>query len=39
MFHRHKGYGTRLHYELLKEHGPSELHRTTFLKKFYRNKV
>jgi len=32
-FERHKGYGTKLHYERLCEHGPSEIHRTTFLKK------
>ena len=27
---RHKGYGTKLHYEKLSEHGPSEHHRTSF---------
>ena len=32
-FERHKGYGTKLHYEKLAEHGPSEIHRMTFLKK------
>ena len=32
MFDKHKGYGTRLHYEKLREHGPSEIHRMTFLK-------
>ena len=32
-FDRHKGYGTKLHYEKLREHGPSEIHRTSFLKK------
>lgn len=32
-FDRHKGYGTRLHYELLAQHGPSPIHRKTFLKK------
>ena len=31
-FDRHKGYGTKLHYELLREHGPSPIHRRTFLK-------
>ena len=31
-FERHKGYGTKLHYEMLREHGPSEIHRETFLK-------
>jgi len=33
-FAKHKGYGTRLHYEKLKEHGVSEVHRLSFLKKF-----
>jgi len=32
-FDRHKGYGTKLHYELLQKHGPSEIHRVTFLRK------
>ena len=32
-FEKHKGYGTKLHYERLGEHGPSEIHRTTFLKR------
>ena len=31
----HKGYGTKRHYEALREYGPSPLHRITFLKKFY----
>ena len=31
-FDRHKGYGTKLHYELLREHGPCPIHRRTFLK-------
>ena len=35
MFGRHKGYGTKLHYEKLREFGPSEIHRVTFLRKFY----
>ena len=34
----HKGYGTRRHYEALQEHGPSPVHRMTFLKKFYGEK-
>lgn len=29
---RHKGYGTKLHYELLRTYGPSPIHRRTFLK-------
>lgn len=31
----HKGYGTKAHYAALTEKGPSEIHRMTFLKKFY----
>ena len=31
-FERHKGYGTQLHYELLRAHGPCPIHRRTFLK-------
>ena len=31
-FERHKGYGTRLHYEMLRRYGPSPIHRRTFLK-------
>ena len=33
----HKGYGTKRHYEVLREFGPSPIHRMTFLKKFYEN--
>ena len=29
-FDKHKGYGTRLHRELIKEHGPCPIHRRTF---------
>jgi len=32
-FEKHKGYGTKLHYEKLREFGPSEIHRDTFLGK------
>ena len=32
-FERHKGYPTKLHYELLRKYGPCEIHRRTFLKK------
>ena len=32
MFDKHKGYGTKLHYEKLREYGPSEIHRMSFLK-------
>lgn len=35
-FAKHKGYGTKLHYELLAECGISPVHRRTFLKKLYR---
>lgn len=31
-FEKHKGYGTKLHYELLRAYGPSPIHRRTFLK-------
>lgn len=34
-FARHKGYGTKLHYEKLREFGPCEIHRITFLKKIH----
>ena len=34
-FEKHKGYGTKLHYERLKEHGSSEIHRKTFLRSYY----
>ena len=33
----HKGYGTKRHYEALREFGPSPIHRRTFLRKFYEN--
>lgn len=32
-FAKHKGYGTKLHYEMLEKHGISPVHRKTFLKK------
>ena len=34
-FEIHKGYGTKAHYEALRAHGPSPIHRMTFLRKFY----
>ena len=37
-FEVHKGYGTKAHYEALRAHGASEIHRKTFLKKFYGEK-
>ena len=33
-FERHKGYGTKLHYEMLDKFGPCPEHRRTFLKKW-----
>lgn len=33
-FEKHKGYGTKLHMEMIKKHGMCELHRKTFLKKY-----
>lgn len=32
-FEKHKGYGTKLHYEMLEKYGISPVHRKTFLKK------
>ena len=32
-FEKHKGYGTKLHYEMINEHGICDIHRKTFLKK------
>jgi len=32
-FEKHKGYGTKKHYEALREHGISPVHRLSFLKK------
>ena len=37
-FDVHKGYGTKAHYQALREFGPSEVHRRTFLKSFYGKK-
>ena len=37
-FEIHKGYGTKAHYAALTEHGPCEIHRMSFLKKFYGEK-
>lgn len=34
-FRRHKGYGTKLHYEALREYGPSPIHRLSFLRKMH----
>ena len=37
-FDVHKAYGTKAHYEALREHGPCAIHRMSFLKKFYGEK-
>ena len=31
-FEQHKGYGTKLHYEMLRKYGPCPIHRLSFLK-------
>jgi len=37
-FAKHKGYGTKLHTQLILEYGPSSVHRKTFLKKLLNGK-
>ena len=37
-FEVHKGYGTKAHYEALRQYGASPVHRKTFLKRFYGEK-
>ena len=34
-FDAHKGYGTKAHYAAIREFGPSEIHRMSFLKKMH----
>ncbi len=34
-FERHKGYGTKLHYEALEKYGPCPIHRMSFLRKLF----
>ena len=34
-FIKHKGYGTAMHIQALKEYGPSPIHRKTFIKNFF----
>lgn len=34
-FEVHKGYGTKAHYQALRDLGPSPIHRMSFLRKFY----
>lgn len=36
-FDKHKGYPTKLHYEMIEKHGVSPIHRLTFLKKILKN--
>lgn len=38
-FEKHKGYGTKLHYAMIDEHGESPVHRPSFLKKYYAKKA
>ncbi len=42
-FNQHKGYGTKYHMEMIKKHGPSEIHRRSFSPVFenlsFRDKV
>lgn len=33
-FAKHKGYGTKVHIEAIKEHGPCPIHRRSFIKNF-----
>lgn len=33
-FAKHKGYGTTVHINAIKEHGPSPIHRKTFIRKY-----
>lgn len=37
-FHRHKGYGTKKHFAAIRRHGPSKIHRLTFLRKYLKLK-
>jgi len=37
-FEKHKGYGTKLHTDLIKEHGVSPIHRPSFLRKILNGK-
>lgn len=30
-FNKHKGYGTKLHFEMIEKYGPCEIHRRTFI--------
>lgn len=35
MFEAHKGYGTKKHYEAIDKHGLVDIHRKSFMKKYY----
>lgn len=37
LFGKHKGYGTKLHNEMIMKYGPSPVHRMSFLKKLLKN--
>lgn len=37
-FEKHKGYGTKQHYQMIDEYGECEIHRPSFLKKYYAKK-
>ena len=37
-FSKHKGYGTKLHYEMLDLYGESPVHRHSFLKSYYKQR-
>lgn len=34
-FEKHKGYGTKQHYDAIREYGPSPIHRMSFLRKMH----
>ena len=34
-FEKHKGYGTKAHYEAIRQYGPSPIHRPSFLRKMH----
>lgn len=38
-FEKHKGYGTKLHYQMIDRFGESPIHRPSFLKKYYANRI